>query len=161
MTSSAPGPRPRVRPAAALAYSTIGFAALLIAGLGMTSLLADAEVIGVEGLGALPGALGFAAAVVLFAAVVWATVRTARPSYAGAAAAAPAALLGYAGGVWVGALFAGVDLARAAAAAGGFATSLFAVVLLLAAFVAAWVAVALVRRRAHRPRWPWEGEDEP
>lgn len=161
MADSAPDPHPPVRPSAALAFATAGFAALLIAGLGMTSLLMDAEVIGVEGLGAVPGAAGFTGAVALFAAVVWAAVRAARPSYGSAAVAAPAALIGYVGGVWLGAVLTGVDVARASAAAGGFATSAFALVLLLVAFAAGWVGVALVRTRAQRPRWPWEGEDEP
>ncbi len=161
MTGSAPGPHPSVRPSAALAFSTAGFVALLIAGLGVTSLLADAEVIPVAGLGAAPGVAGFAAATALFAAAVWAAVRAPRPSYLAAAAAVPAAFVGYVGGVWLGALVTGVDLARASAAAGGFAISVFALVLVLAAFVSAWVAVALVRTRAHRPRWPWEEDDEP
>ena len=161
MTASAPEPHQPVRPSAALAYSTVGFIALLIAGLGVTSLLLDADVIGVEGLGAMPGVAGAAAATALFAAVVWAAVRTPRPSYAAASAAAPAAFVGYLAGVWVGALVTGTDIARASAAAGGFATSAFALVLLLAAFVSAWVGVALVRTRARRPRWPWESDDEP
>jgi hypothetical protein len=161
MSSPAPGSSGAVRPLAALAYATVGFVALVIAGFGMTSLLLDADVIAVPGLGAAPGALGVALATLSFAGVVWATVRTARPSYGGSALAAVAAFLGYLAGVWFGALLAGVDLARATAAAGGFATSVFALVLLGAAFVSGWVAVALVRTRAHRPRWPWERDDEP
>lgn len=161
MTSSAPEPHQPVRPSAALAYAVVGFIALLIAGLGVASLLLDADVIGVEGLGAMPGVAGATAATALFAAAVWAAVRAVRPSYVAAAAAAPAAFVGYLGGVWIGALVTGTDLARASAAVGGFATSPFALVLLLAAFVSAWVAVALVRTRARRPRWPWESDDEP
>ena len=53
-------------------------------------------------------------------------------------------------------MFGGIDLARAIAAAGAFATSWFAVVLASAALIAGWTAVALVRTRAGRPRWPWE-----
>jgi hypothetical protein len=161
MTSPASGSPGAVRPLAALAYATAGFVALVIAGFGMTSLLMDAEVIAVPGLGAGPGALGVAVATLAFAAAVWATVRAVRPSYGGSAVAAVAAFVGYLAGLWVGALVSGVDLARASAAAGGFATSAFALVLLGAAFVSGWVAVALVRTRAHRPRWPWERDDEP
>ena len=115
MSSPAPGSSGAVRPLAALAYATVGFVALVIAGFGMTSLLLDADVIAVPGLGAAPGALGVALATLSFAGVVWATVRTARPSYGGSALAAVAAFLGYLAGVWFGALLAGVDLARATA----------------------------------------------
>ncbi len=52
------------------------------------------------------------------------------------------------------------DAARTAAAIGGFATSWFAVVLASAALVAGWVAVALVRTGADRPRWPWERDED-
>jgi prolipoprotein diacylglyceryltransferase len=62
--------------------------------------------------------------------------------------------------VLVGAALTGVDLARAIAAAGGFATSWFAVLLASVALVAAWTAVALVRTRAGRPRWPWERDED-
>ncbi|WP_425840178.1 DUF6121 family protein [Microbacterium sp. PA5] len=161
MTSSpgpaAPGP---VRPLAALAYGTAGFVALVIAGFGLTSLVTDTEVIAVPGLGALPGAAGVVAATAAFVAVTWLIVRSARPAYGATAAVIPAVLLAHLAGVWLGAIVVGTDPARAAAAAGGFAISPFAAVLLASAFVCAWAAVALVRTRASRPRWPWEGEDE-
>ena len=67
-----------------------------------------------------------------------------------------AVFLAYLIGLLVGAMFGGIDLARAIAAAGAFATSWFAVVLASAALVAGWTAVTLVRTRAGRPRWPWE-----
>lgn len=162
MTSPPPGtpPPPAVRPAAALAYATAGFVALLIAGLGLTSLLADAEVIAVAGLGALPGVAGASLATAGFAAAVWAGVRVRHPSYGSAVGATAAAFVGYLAGLWLGAVLTGADPARATAAAGGFATSGFALVLLAAAAVSAWCAVALVRTRARRPRWPWEDEEE-
>jgi len=153
----APGP---VRPLAALAYGTAGFVALVIAGLGLTSLITDAEVIAVPGLGALPGAAGLAAATAAFTTVTWLIVRVPHPAYGATAAVVPAVYLAYLAGVWLGAVVGGTDPARAAAAAGGFATSVFAVVLVAAAFVCAWAAAALVRTRASRPRWPWEGDDE-
>ena len=45
-------------------------------------------------------------------------------------------------------------------AAGAFATSWFAVVLASTALIAGWTAVALVRTRAGRPRWPWEDRSD-
>jgi len=160
--SSSPEPVPPgpVRPLAALAYATAGFVALVIAGFGLTSLVTDAEVIAVPGLGALPGAAGLTAAAVVFVGVTWLIVRVPRPSYGPTAVVIPAVLLAHLAGVWLGGIVVGADPARAAAAAGGFATSAFAVVLVVAAFASAWAAVALVRTRASRPQWPWEGEDE-
>lgn len=149
-------------PAVALALSTIGFVALIIGGFGVTSLLADREVVSVEGLGFLPGALGVVAATVVFAAVAWRAVRVRRPLYTAVIAVTAAAFIAYLAGLWLGALLADAGLARATAAAGAFATSVFAVVLLVVAAAASWSAIALVRTRAGRPRWPWEdSSDEP
>ena len=53
-------PRPGVTAPVALAFGTIGFFALLIAGFGMLSLLTGAEVVAVPGLGPLPGAFAVA-----------------------------------------------------------------------------------------------------
>ncbi len=153
--------RGSVTPPAALAFATVGFVALVIAGFGLTSLFAGEEVIGVPGLGPLPGVLGLALATVAFAAVCWLAVRVRHPSYRGTVAVTAATFVAYLAGVWVGAVVSGVNVARATAAAGGFAISGFALVLLGAAFVCAWAAVALVRTRSRRPRWPWERADEP
>lgn len=144
-----------VRPAVALALATISFFALLIAGLGVLSLLLNQDVIGVRGLGPVPGVTGTVLAVAAFAAALWAAIRR-RPSYLGALACAVAAFLAYAMGVWLGAAFSGADLAAAAAAAGGVAASGFGVVIAVAALLAGWGGVALVRTRSDRPRWPWE-----
>jgi hypothetical protein len=135
-----------------------GFVALLIAGFGMLSLLTDAEVLPVAGLGQSPGAVGVIGAVVAYVATAWLSVRGPRPSYAGVVVIVVATFLAYLLGVLVGGVFSGVDAARAVAAVGGFATSWFAVVLASTALLAGWTAVALVRTRAGRPRWPWERE---
>jgi hypothetical protein len=146
----------------ALAFTTIGFVALLIAGFGLTSLLTDTEVIAVPNLGFLPGALGVAVATVAFAAITGLAVRLARPQYTAVIAITASVFIGYLAGLWVGALLTGAGLAPATAAMGSFATSVFALVLLGAAVVCAWAAIALVRTRAGRPRWPWEdGPAEP
>ena len=80
------------------------------------------------------------------------------PSYWGAAWTTAAAFLAYVGGVWFAALFTGADLGVATAVAGRLATSWFGVSVAAAAFVSAWAGIALVRTRAHRPRWPWEDD---
>jgi hypothetical protein len=83
-----------------------------------------------------------------------------QPSYWGAAWTAAACFLAYVCAVWVAAAVTGADLAVATAVAGRLATSWFGLVVAAAAFVCAWSAIALVRTRAHRPRWPWEDEDD-
>ena len=137
----------------AVVFATVGFFALLVAGFGLLSLATDAEVLPVAGLGPAPGIAGTAAAVVAFAAAAAALVRPPRPTYRGVWLVAVGCFLAYLVGVLV-------DLARAIAAAGGFATSWFAVLLASVALVAAWTAVALVRTRAGRPRWPWEHDED-
>lgn len=149
-----------VRPPVAFALALIGFVALGIFGLGMTSLATGAEVLATPGLGHLPGAFGFTASAVVTGAILWPAVHAERPRYAAAFVAAPASVLAYAFGVWIGGLFSGVDALRALSAAGGFLTSWFALVLAVVALAAVWSGVALVRTRADRPRWPWE-RDEP
>jgi hypothetical protein len=150
-----------VRPLTALVFATIGFFALLIFGLGMTSLATGADVIATPGLGQLPGVAAVILATLAFAAGLWAAIRhaaTRHPSYWGAAWTTAAAFLAYLAGVWFGALWADAGLAVATAAAGGVATSWFGLVIAAAALVAAWSGIALVRTRARRPRWPWEDE---
>lgn len=160
MTSSPDHSRGPVSTPVALALTTAGFFALLVAGFGMLSLLTDAEVLPVSGLGQAPGIVGTVAAVVGFAVATAAVIRRPRASYAGVLVIVVTAFLAYLAGVLVGAVLTGVDPARAVAAVGAFATSWFAVVLASVALVAGWCAVALVRTRAARPRWPWEHDDD-
>lgn len=154
------GPHGGVSAPVAVLFATVGFFALLVAGFGLLSLGADAEVLPVTGLGQAPGAVGTAAAVIAFAAGAAMLVRTPRPTYRGVWLVAVGCFLAYLAGVLIGAALAGVDLARAIAAVGGFATSWFAVLLASIALACAWAAVALVRTRAGRPRWPWERQDD-
>ncbi|HEY9307428.1 MAG TPA: hypothetical protein VIP82_06450 [Microbacterium sp.] len=159
-----------VRPPIALAFATIGFVALTIFGLGMTSLILAEDVIATPGLGQIPGAAGVVCATLAFAGGLWAAIARAgsgpaggsaaarHPSYWGAAWTTAAAFLAYVGAVWFAAVFTGADLGVATAVAGRLATSWFGVSVAAAAFVSAWAGIALVRTRAHRPRWPWEDD---
>jgi hypothetical protein len=132
-----------MRPGLATAFAVVGFGALAV-----------------RGLGPVPGAAGFACAVIAVAAVLGSTLRAARPSYAIAALTGVVSLLGYLVGLVGSALLAGVDAARALAAAGGFAVSWFGVLLVIAAAIAGWSAVALARTRATPPRWAWERDED-
>jgi hypothetical protein len=150
-----------VGPFAAVAFSTIGFVALLIAGLGLTSLFTQSDVIETPGLGQAPGVAAALCATAVFAGSVALTVRTRgaqHPSFANTAWIAAATFVAYLAGMWWGAVLTGADLAAAAAIAGRVATTWFAVVVLGAAAVSAWGAIALVRTRTERPRWPWEDD---
>lgn len=140
----------------AVALTGAGFFALLVAGFGVLSLLTDAEVLPVSGLGQAPGVVGVAGAVLAYVVATWVVVRQPRASYVGVVAIIVASFLAYLLGVLIGGLFSGGDAARVVAATGGFATSWFAVVLASAALLAGWAAIALVRTRAVPPRWPWE-----
>jgi len=171
-----------VRPAVALAFATIGFVALTIFGLGMVSLAIGEDVIATPGLGQVPGVVGVILAVLAFAGGLWAAIGRGRggdavtparpddqggrsgprageargPSFWGVAWTTAACFLAYVGGVWFGVLTTGAGLAVAAGVAGRLATSWFGAAVAGAAFVSAWAGIALVRTRAHRPRWPWE-----
>lgn len=157
MTGDAPSGGP-VRPLTALAFATIGFVALLIFGLGLTSLISGEAVIDTPGLGQIPGITGTVLATLAFAGGLWSTVRRPQPSYVNALWIAVACFLAYVGGVWLAAILTGADLAAATAVAGRLATSWFGLVVAGAGLVAAWSGIAMVRTRAQRPRWPWEDE---
>jgi hypothetical protein len=64
-----------VRPVTALVFTTAGFFALLIFGLGMTSLLTGEDVIATPGLGQLPGIAAVILATAAFVAGLWVAVR--------------------------------------------------------------------------------------
>lgn len=149
-----------VSPPLAVAFTVVGFFALVIAGFGMLSLLSGADVLPVAGLGEAPGIVAVAAAVIVFGVSVWIAVRRPHPSYWSVVGVVAATFLAYLAGLLLGAVISGTDAATALSAAGGFATSWFAVVLAAAALVAGWAAVALTRTRAGRPRWPWERRDD-
>lgn len=147
-----------VRPVIALVFATAAFVALLIFGLGMTSLVIGQDVIAIPGLGQIPGIVATATATLAFAGGLWAAVRRAPATYCGSAWTTAATFLAYVGALWFGAVATGADLAAAASAAGRIATSWFGLVVAGAAFVCSWSGIALVRTRASRPRWPWEDE---
>ncbi|MBN9224510.1 MAG: hypothetical protein ABS63_11245 [Microbacterium sp. SCN 70-27] len=153
-------PRPGLSPRIAVAFASAGFVALVIAGFGMLSLLTDTEVLPVTGLGQAPGIVGVVLATLAFVGVTARAATRGHPRYTAVVPTVAATFLAYLAGVVLGAVFSGGDPARAISAAGAFATSWFAVVLASAALICGWAAIALVRTRASRPRWPWEN-DEP
>ncbi|MFE7843851.1 hypothetical protein ACFUTX_01500 [Microbacterium sp. NPDC057407] len=149
-----------VRPVTAVVFATAAFIALLIFALGMTSLVLDEDVVATPGLGQIPGVVASAAATAAFAGGLWAAVRRRPASYGGSVWTALGAYLAYLAGMWATAVATGAGLAVATSVVGRIATGWFGVVIALAAFVAAWGGIALVRTRAGRPRWPWEDDED-
>jgi hypothetical protein len=165
-----------VRPPVALAFALLGFIALMIFGLGMTSLATGTDVISTPGFGQFPGIFGPIFAAAAFAGTLWAFVRlpvptpspraadasrgasgrVGPPSFWGALVVALATFLAYLLGVGLVALIVGADPAAAVSTVGHLATTWYGAVVLGAAFIAGWAGIALVRTHAGRPRWPWE-----
>lgn len=142
----------------ALVLSTVSFFALAIFGLGALSVLTDADIISVPGLGPAPGVIGMAGAVAAFAGVEGMAVRIARPLYRSVWVTALATALVHLVVVAVCALIAAGDAVTALVVAGDLVRGGASAVILLAAAVAGWGGIALRRTRAQHPRWPWEGD---
>ena len=149
-----------VRPGVAVVFATVGDLALLIFGLGMTSLVTDESVIATPGLGQAPGAVAVAASIAAFALTLLTVVRRPHPSYMSSLWIAAGTGLAYLAGMWITLVVTGSGLGAASAVAGRVATTWFGLVIIAAALVAAWAGIALVRTRASRPRWSWEDEDD-
>lgn len=141
-------------------FATIGFFALAVFGLGAVSVLTDADIIAVPGLGPFPGVTGMLAAVVGFAFMLWSTLRRPRPSFFATITISLVAGLAHLAGVWAAVLFGSGNIVIATAVAGDLVRGGASAVLLLAAAIGAWGGIALRRTRATHPRWPWEGEED-
>lgn len=144
----------------ALVLATVAFFALAVFGLGVLTVATDTDIIAVEGLGQLPGAVGMLVAVLAFALGLWIALRRARPSFLSVPGIAVGVGLAHLVAVWIGVLFGTGDLVVATAVAGDLVRGGTSLVLLLVAAAAAWSGIALRRTRASHPRWPWENEDD-
>lgn len=139
--------------------ATVGFFALAVFGLGVLSIVTDADIISVSGLGQAPGVIGMVVAIAVFAGILWAAVRIAHPRFRAVWSIAIAASLAHLFAVGVTALVVAGDVVAALAAIGDLVTGGASLIILAAAAIAGWSGVALRRTRASRPRWPWEGDD--
>ncbi len=138
----------------------VSFFALSIMGLGVLSLLSEHDIISVQQLGQLPGVVGMGLAAVVFALALRVVLAEVRPSFVSSVFLALAAALAHLGGVWGTAVSEGSGAVRATAAAGQLVLGGSSAVIVVAALIAAWVAIALRRTGARAPRWPWEKKDE-
>lgn len=149
-----------MRPAVAVALTLAGFFALIVAAFGMVSLLADVEVVPVAGVGQAPGIVGVAVACAIYAAGTALVLRPGNPAFTGALFIAVAVWFCYSLGAGIVGALASEDAAVGLSLMARLLTGWQGAVVALAAAVAAWCAIALVRTHAGRPRWPWEGPDE-
>ena len=154
-------PRPAgVTPPVAVVFATVSFLALAIGGLGVASLLFDADVIPVRGLGPLPGVGGMLLALAAVAGMLLWGLRAVPPGYLTAVPCAIAAYIGEILGIALGAVLTGGDSALGLAAAGKVALGWPGAVIALAGLVAGAFGVLLVRSRGEGPRWRWERDEE-
>jgi hypothetical protein len=154
--------RPAERAAGIGALVALGWGALVVASNGFVSLYTGQEVVPLSGAGPLVAPVAIAVALLallLLFARTRSSATTWLPLYAGAVA--------YLAIVLVGAL---VYLIGHGSAAEGLlylasaAASTFTIVDAVLAVLAGLVFTLILRARAagaHRPRWPWERDDEP
>ncbi|WP_091029512.1 hypothetical protein [Microbacterium oxydans] len=143
-----------------MVLATIGFFALAVFGLGALSVATDTDIIAVPGLGQAPGAIGMLSAVIVFALMLWSTLRRGNPSYVATVAIALLAGITHLAAVWITVLIGSSDLVIATAVAGDLVRGGVSAVLVVAGLIAAWGGIALRRTRAEHPRWPWERDDD-
>ena len=144
----------------AVVFATVGFFALAVFGLGALSVLTDADIIAVPGLGPAPGVIGMLAAVLGFALMLWSTLRRPHPSFLTTISIALVTGLAHLAGVWAAVLAGSGNVVIATAVAGDLVRGGASAVLLLAAAIGGWGGIALRRTRAAHPRWPWEREED-
>ncbi|WP_228479903.1 hypothetical protein [Microbacterium abyssi] len=139
--------------------TTIGFFALAVFGLGALSVVTDADIISVPGLGQAPGIVGMIVAIAAYAGILWLAVRIGHPRFRSVWVIAIATALAHLLAVGVTALIVTGEFVTALAAMGDLITGGASVVVLVVAAIAGWAGVALRRTRASRPRWPWERDE--
>lgn len=138
---------------------TVCFGAFGILGLGMLSYFGDTDIISVEGLTLWPGVIGMFVAIAVFGALAAHVLRRPVPSFGAIVLVSVGAALGHLATVWLSATIGGAGIAHAAAAASQIVLRGSSAVVLVAALIAGWIAVALRRSRSGTPRWPWERDD--
>lgn len=147
-----------VSAALATVMTTVGFFAIAVLGLGILSAVTDRDIISFPGLGPVPGVVGMIGAIVVFAGLTSLAVRMKQPRFRSVWTIAIMTGLGHLLTVGVAVLVNTGEFVDALSVMSGLVTGGASAVLTAVAAVAGWVAVALRRTRASRPRWPWENE---
>jgi len=154
-----PGPA-GVSAVLATAMTAIGFFALAVFGLAVLSIVRDADIISVTGLGQAPGIVGMIVAIAVYAGILFLAVRIVRPRFRSVWTIAVSTVLAHLLTVGIAVLIETGEFVTALAVMGDLITGGASIIILVAAAVAGWAGVALRRTRSSRPRWPWE-RDEP
>lgn len=154
------GPEPTgVSAFLALVVGFVGFAALAILGLGMLSFFRDVDILSVPGLDWWPAIVAMLFAIAAFCWMLWPTLTRGSPSFLAVPAVALVTAVAHLAALWLAAVLSGVGLESALVAISQLLTRGSSGVVLLAAAVGSWVAIALRRTRAGAPHWPWEDGD--
>lgn len=140
------------------AFGAVTFVALVIAGLGMLSLLTESDVIAVEGLGQVPGVVAVVVALLGWLAVIAPATRR-RFGVGTALVAGLTAGLCHVLTVLVATTVSGGDPALAAGVAGRLISGGFAPVVAGAGLLAGTGAAVLRRSGSGTAQWPWEKDD--
>lgn len=143
----------------ALVVGAVSFAALSILGLGMLSFFTDADILTVPGTDTWPAIVGMIVAIGAFSWMLWPVLNRERPVFTAVVPVALVAAVVHLIAVGVGVMLSGVGLAASLSAASQLVVRGSSPVVLVAALVAAWVAIALRRTRSGTPQWPWEHDD--
>ena len=143
----------------ALVIGFVGFAALAILGLGMLSFFRDIDILSVPGLDWWPAIVAMILAIAAFCWMLWPSLSRGRPSFLAVPAVALITAVAHLVALWLAALVSGVGTASALLAVSQLVMRGSSLVVLVAAAVGAWVAIALRRTRAAAPHWPWEDHD--
>lgn len=143
----------------ALVIGFVGFAALAILGLGMLSFFNDVDILSVPGLDWWPAIVAMIFGIVVFCWMLWPGLARGRASFLFVPAVAFVTAIAHLVALWLAALLSGVGTAGALAAVSQLVVRGSSLVVLIAAAIGAWVAIALRRTSAHAPRWPWEHDE--
>lgn len=143
-----------------LVIGFVSFAALCILGLGMLSFFADIDILAVPGLDWWPGIVGMLGAIGAFSWMLWPTLSRGRASFLAVPSVALVTAVAHLVLVWLSALLSGASTGSALQAVVQLISRGSSAVLLGAALIAAWIAIALRRTKAAAPHWPWERTDE-
>lgn len=143
---------------ALVAFTSVGYFALLVAGLGVGSMAADADVITTQGLSVIAAYIAAAAAIGGFALFLIGPASRDRPSYWHAASTAVGSAAVHVLTLGIVALVETGDLGVVGGVVSEVLLGWVSPVVFGTAAVAAWAAIALRRTKADRPQWPWEHE---
>ena len=153
MASQAQVPAP-----ALVAFASVGYLALLVSGLGFGSLIIDDDVITTAGVSTLAAYVAAGISILAFAGFLLGPLRRDRPSFWFAASTALGATAVHALTLGVAVLVSNGDLGVVGGVLSEVLVGWVSPLILVAALVASWAAIAVRRTAAHRPRWPWEDD---